>query len=58
MKGIWKCVILVCKKAEKGWLMHFIAVKKFEQRSGFVVYSASFKRRCIYSYKKGYKDLG
>ena len=37
--------------------MHFIAVKKFEQRSGFVVYSASFKRRCIDSYKKGYKDL-
>ena len=51
-------MILVYKKAEKGWLMHFIAVKKFEQRSGFVVYSASFKRRCIYSYKKGYKDLG
>ena len=36
---VGKSVISVCKKAQKGLQMHFMAVKKSRKRSGFVIYS-------------------
>ena len=34
-----KSVISVGKNSHKGWQMHFLAVKKSRERSGFVIYS-------------------
>ena len=37
---VGKSVISVCKRAQKGYQMHFISVKKSRKRSGFVqIYS-------------------
>ena len=38
MKGVGKSVLLVCKRAQKGLEMHFMAEEKFIKRSGFLVY--------------------
>lgn len=37
MKRVGKSVIFVCKKAERGYKMHFMAVRKSRTRSGFVI---------------------
>ena len=37
MKRVGKSVIFVCKKAERGYKMHFMAVGKSRTRSGFVI---------------------
>ena len=39
MKRVGKSVISVYKKAERGYKMHFIAVRKSTTRSGFVIHS-------------------
>ena len=36
---VGKSVILVCKKAQKGLQMHFMAVKRSRKSSEFVIYS-------------------
>ena len=39
MKRVGKSVIFVCKKAQRGYKLHFMAVRKSRKRSGFVIYS-------------------
>ena len=36
---VGKYVISVCIKTQKGWQMHFMAVKKSKRHSDFVIYS-------------------
>ena len=36
---VGKSVILVCKKAQKVQMIHFLTVKESRKRSGFVIYS-------------------
>ena len=39
MKRVGTSVIFVCKKAQRGCKMHFMAVRKSRKRFGFVIYS-------------------
>ena len=39
MKRVGKSVISVCKKAQRCYKLHFMAVRKSRKRSGFVIYS-------------------
>ena len=53
---VGKSVISVCKSGQKGYQMYFMAVKKSQKRSGFVIYSY-FWRQCINSSWKRCKVL-
>ena len=53
---VGKCVISVCKKAQKCLLMYFVAVTKSIKRSGFVIYSY-FKDNTFAALTKGRKSL-
>ena len=46
---VGKSVISVCKKAQNGQQMHFVAVKKSKKRSGVVVNSYVKDSACVQS---------
>ena len=46
-------VISVCKKAQKGQQVHFVAVKKSKKRSGVVVNSYFKDNACVQSPYQG-----
>ena len=52
IKRVGKSVISVCKKAQRFYKLHFMAVRKSRKRSGFVIYSC-LKDTAFTAVKKG-----